>query len=261
MTRKKKLLSKKKDDTPEENAVQAAPPPTRPHTTPQNNTSNEGPPWLISFTDIMALMLTFFVLLFSMSNPKKDAWTDVITALDSEFNKYFSAKRAGGVFDDNDIDRLTAERTLNLNYLEALIARMTSEYEELKDVSVRAESNRIVISLPSSLLFTPGNANVSDAGRQVLFHLGSVLGNILNPIDVQGFTDPDPVSGGIYASNWHLSLARAASVAAELDEAGYEREITITGFADGRFDQIDPDLPQAERYERARRVDIIVRGS
>jgi len=227
---------------------------------------NTGPPkrkiqtWLISFTDVMALMLTFFVLLFAMSNPKQDAWTTVITALDSEFNKYFSSQRQGGAFQDEDIDRLTMERTLNLNYLEALLERMVTEYKELQDIKMTTHGQHITISIPGDLLFPPGSAEISERGRRKLYNIGSVLGNIMNPIEIEGHTDPEPVSGGKYSSNWELSLDRAVNVALVLSKAGYAREIKVRGMADGQFQNMKPALPQDNRYARARRVDIIISG-
>jgi len=83
------------------------------------------------------------------------------------------------------------------------------------------------------------------------------LRNIGNQIEINGHTDPVPATGGEYASNWELSVARAAAVANALRRSGYAEDIIALGFADSRFSQL-PDLPTDQRNALGRRVDIVV---
>ena len=90
-----------------------------------------------------------------------------------------------------------------------------------------------------------------------MFNLGGVLRNIGNQIGINGHTDPVLPTGGAYASNWELSMARAAAVANALRRSGYAEDIIAFGFADSRFSQL-PDLPTDQRHALGRRVDIVV---
>ena len=51
---------------------------------------DEAPLWLITFTDIMALMLTFFVLLYSMSIPEVKKWEELTSSINKGFSKFYS---------------------------------------------------------------------------------------------------------------------------------------------------------------------------
>jgi chemotaxis protein MotB len=84
-----------------------------------------------------------------------------------------------------------------------------------------------------------------------------VLGNIGNQIGVNGHSDPSPPKGNEYSSNWELSLARAISVANSFKRSGYTEDIIAYGYSDSRYSQL-PDLPEDERRELGRRVDIMV---
>ena len=88
--RKKRGGSKKKAATKKE-ALAATP-----RRVPQSE-DNTMRIWLISFTDIFALLVTFFVMLFSMSTPKIDAWTNIVTALDAEFHTRYGAVAGPGL--------------------------------------------------------------------------------------------------------------------------------------------------------------------
>lgn len=221
---------------------------------------NTVPLWLITFTDVMALTLTFFVLLFSMSNPNNDAWSDIVTALDSRFNVVFGASKQMGPVDKPDVNRPETHQALDLQYLSTLVEKLLENYPELGNTAVARYGDRIVISLPNDLLFQPGSAQISDGGRVALQTLGDMLKNIANRIEVYGHSDPRPVTGGFYNSNWDLSLARASNVAGLIYEAGYDKDIITKGIADGQFYLIPAELSVEERNSRARRVDIVIKS-
>jgi len=214
--------------------------------------------WLISFTDVMALMLTFFVMLFSISEPKKDTWSEIVTAIGSEFNEEYGGMKNAGIHANDDINRLKLNRGLDLGYLEALLDKILNENPLLKDVRIVKYPDRIMVSLPSDLLFLPGRAVVKPKGKKAVQALAQTLRYIKNKIKIEGHTDPDPIKFGEYPSNWGLSLARASSVSGLLRGAGYKKEIIIQGFADKDYETLPITIKKKTRYEMARRVDIVV---
>lgn len=218
------------------------------------------PLWLITFTDVMALMLTFFVLLYAMSSPKQDKWDSLTQSLGNQFDKQYSKPFAGGSQDTINIDRIPTTKALDLKYLKTLVAEHIKQ-EGLKDVAVNQQPKRLVISLPSSLVFGDGTAQITPESKVAIYALGGILSRIKNRIEVIGHTDPRPFTGGKdapFQSNWDLSLARSVSVAALLKEAGYGRDITVRGLSSGRFEELPETIIEEERLALARRVDIII---
>jgi flagellar motor protein MotB len=118
--------------------------------------------------------------------------------------------------------------------------------------------DRLVLVLPTELLFRPGSATPTPGARYVMLGLGTVLGHIGNRLTVHGHTDPMPLRDGTLRSNWELSIARAAMIANELRRAGYRREIDAIGFADTRYSDVAPDSDVRRRMAAARRVDVII---
>lgn len=216
--------------------------------------------WLISFSDVTALMLTFFVLLYAMAEPESKVWSKMVASLQSQFNVTLGAVRNPGFEAGQNVDRLKHDPALDLSYLSALLDRLLEKYDELGDARIRQRGDSLVVSLPSDLLFEPGQATVSPAGRKAVFVLGGTLGNISNRIEVYGHTDPRPVKSSNYETNWDLSLARATGVAALLKESGYRRDMIVQGWADRDFDNLDPALDVVTRQNQARRVDVVIRA-
>lgn len=216
--------------------------------------------WLITFTDIMALMLTFFVLLYSMSVPEEENWEDITSGLQSQFTRTFSSPQSPATQDMVNIEKIDFSKAQDLSYLTSVLANVINKDERLKNLVLIPQSDHLIISVPEDLLFESGQSDVSTQGRQVLFSLGNAMARIKNRIEIIGHSDPRPIqnTSGRFASNWELSLARAGAVASVLENAGYERFLTVRGLSSARYDNLSEDMDEKERLSLARRVDIIV---
>lgn len=215
--------------------------------------------WLISFTDVITLMLTFFVLLFSMSTPKQEDWSMATGALNAAFKSNFgNSGQAGLDLSEFNIDSIDASAGLNLDYLASLLGNLFKDKKRFEGVVVTALPESIVVSLPSEVIYAPGDATLTEEGEKAIYSIGSVLKRIDNKIEVDGHTDPTPIQTAEFPSNWELSLARAQSVATKLYTFGYQHGISVQGFADTRYDDLAQDFPEAFKNDIARRVDIII---
>jgi chemotaxis protein MotB len=214
--------------------------------------------WLISFTDVMALMLTFFVLLFSMSSPDKEDWERIKNNIQENFSVAQGKPLHRSDQDAVNINKINFSRALDLKYLKAIISNITEEQPDLGIVRVMEANKSLIIALPADLVFAVGDAEIRTEANKALFSLAGTLGRIKNRIEVVGHTDPRPISGGEFASNWELSLTRATNVAALLERVGYKKPITVRGQASGRYGDISNSISADERSALSRRVDIVV---
>ncbi|MBF0247446.1 MAG: flagellar motor protein MotB [Alphaproteobacteria bacterium] len=219
----------------------------------------EGPKaaWMVTFADLVSLMLTFFVLLFSMSSVKMDDWEAITDTLTQSLNPSKVTTVAAATAEFN-IGTIFRRQATDLDYLAGVLESGVAEDELLKNAKIMQQDDRLIIALPGDLLFPPGKAGMPDEARSALFTLGSLLRNVGNQIGVNGHTDPTPPGEGSgYASNWELSVARAAAVANTLRQSGYTDDIVAYGFADSHYNLL-PEMTQAERDRLGRRVDIVV---
>lgn len=221
--------------------------------------------WLVSFTDVMALMLTFFVLLFAMSHPKKEDWEDFSNNVKKQFSKYYGLALNAGIQDTINIQKVSFEEARDLRFLQQLIAEQLDKVDTLRGITIipqppnTEKPSRLIISMPDNLLFESGSAALKREGSDALFDLQVFLDRIPNRLEIIGHADPRPVPpGGEFPSNWELSLTRAASVAASLQNYGYSKDLTIRGQSSGRYTELPDDLTAAEKLSLSRRVDIVI---
>lgn len=218
--------------------------------------------WLVTFTDIMGLMLTFFVMIFAMSEPEKENWQDVSTALQSQIGKVYGMQFNQGTEETIDLSKINFKRALDVRYLEEIMRNVISSNEALKDIKIIKQPGHIILSMPQDLLFEPGKAEIKDSGRRMLYTLGGALNRVQNRIEVNGHADPRPIQGqdSAFKNNWELSLARALNVAAVLENVGYQQNIDITGYGSGRYQDLQDIKDETYRQDIARRVDIIIQN-
>lgn len=217
----------------------------------------KAPIWLVTFGDVVALLLTFFVMLFATTNIPSESWEAVVGTM-SDSLQFSSAGRAPNPQSEKAIPVIELEAALPAEYLAAVLRDHLGQDEVLKGAIVRRQDARVVISLFGDSLFGAGNATLNEEAREAIYRLGGVVGNIGNQLEVLGHADPTALEGEDFDANWMLSLKRADAVARELQASGYQRNIIVLGLGDSRYKRLNANLSEARRLELARRVDLVL---
>ncbi|HYG89299.1 MAG TPA: flagellar motor protein MotB [Azospirillum sp.] len=202
--------------------------------------------WLVSFTDLISLLLAFFVLMFSMTEPQAQRWAKMAQGLSARSTATRPSDEALAPKAAFNAAVLEPHSSINLDYLGALLNGQVAESAELAGVQVVREDDRVVIGLPGEVLFEKGAPMFSHRGRRVLYLLCAVVGRIGNRIEVVGHAEREDVPAG---AAWERSLARAVAVSQALREHGYRRDL-VARASMGPLLRTDTAGP---------RVDIVVR--
>ncbi len=167
------------------------------------------PAWMVTFSDMVTLLLTFFVLLLSMANMDKVKFEDAAGSLRDAFGVMKSA-------DKTMIDRPKVVEFAPIadDYTSRLYQRMLSQINQLKiDRRIQLVKDRgaVVLRIEESILFAPGEIEVSSEAYPVLRDVASLIQNLPLNLRIEGHTDDlPPAAQGL--SNWDISIARAVSV-------------------------------------------------
>lgn len=221
----------------------------------------EMPPWMITFTDCMTLMLTFFVLLVSMSKVDERRKLVVLGSIIGAFGWQTSYD----VLSTKNTRRTVEPGPMNdAPDLESLKPMVWEDVDHDLDF----QSNRFVqvLSLGVGVLFEPGTTTLSAGGRAMLDRILPVLRQVQHPLLIAGHTASlrDELGMEYHASDqdvvpdlsWRISLNRALAVYSYLVEQGMDpSRLRVEAY--GRFrphyDNADP-----EQRRRNRRVDIVL---
>jgi chemotaxis protein MotB len=122
---------------------------------------------------------------------------------------------------------------------------------------VHIVDGRMVLALPTDVLFDSGSAKLSKAGKETVQQVGSVLGGLSERrFQVEGHTDDVPIRNAPFASNWELAAARALVVVRTLTSSGVRSE-SLSAASYGEF---HPSASNASEQGRAenRRIEIVL---
>ncbi len=221
----------------------------------------EMPPWMITFSDVMTLMLTFFVLLVSMSTI--DSRRKLI-ALGSIIGTFGFQDASYEVFSKTDTRRTVEPGPIDSGDLEPLKALKWENVDD--DINFRSNRFVQVLSINSELLFSPDGSTISLEGQQTLDSFMPILAQVQYPLLLAGHTselrdelgiDYEPGDAQqVPDLSWKISLNRSLAVYQFLIDRGMKPEmLRIEAF--GKFKPFYPG-DTAENRSKNRRVDIVL---
>ncbi len=122
---------------------------------------------------------------------------------------------------------------------------------------VQIMDGRMVLTMPSDVLFDSGSAKLSKVGKETVKSVAQVLATMSDKrFQVEGHTDNVPINNAQYASNWDLAAARALVVVKNMVDAGMPSQ-TLSAASYGEF---HPAMSNDTAIDRAvnRRIEIVV---
>lgn len=205
--------------------------------------------WLMTFGDMMALLLTFFVLLVGISSPDPGQFDKAIKSIQEALGAAMVSKERF----------LMSEKKAEASFenLGSQVKELVQEGNLQDVVDVKVTERGIVLNMTGGVLFRPGQIEVEEAFKPFLLELALMVRKLPYKLLVEGHTDDvKPTGKGVMASNWLLSAARAASVVRVLvDEGGVAPErFSATGYAEYR----PLFAPTPENRVKNRRVEIVI---
>ncbi|WP_291013057.1 OmpA family protein [Hydrogenophaga sp.] len=194
-------------------------------------TEEEG--WLLTYLDVITLMLVMMVVMLSLAGPPDNAPTPAPTAQAASTAAATAAPSAAS--DEPAVIPLPV-LTPETSSRQESPAQGLPQQGLSQEVDVTEDANAVRFRLSSEFLFGPGGAELTQAGYPVLDELIPVLN--ADPtlrLVIEGHTDNTPIQSARFPSNWELSTSRAAAVARYLAEHGVApQRLQASGFADTR---------------------------
>jgi chemotaxis protein MotB len=230
---------------------------------------DESKRWLETFSDLMSLLLVFFILLFAFGQADLARFQLLSSSLRAAFNGMAIFSGGMGMGDGFDAAGLSEPGTNVINfgslpertYDYVKISTTLTEYAQEKGLSesiaVNVGKEGIYISLSSALLFPSGSTELGEEGRKTLDAVAKLLNEVPNRIRIEAHTDDTSTSSPIYPTNWELSSARAVSVVRYLQGAGEVDPIRLAAVGLAEYHPLYPnDTPEHRALNR--RADILI---
>ncbi len=224
--------------------------------------------YLLTYSDLMNLLLILFIILFAMSQIDIEKFNKFAASFREEFGESQSAALLGDGATGNSIleQEFNAPSSVlpskaesqQMDNAKATVTKLIQKENLQGQVSVSMQERGVLISIEAQVLFDPGSADLKPAARDTIIKIGKVLLQMPGKrIRVEGHTDSDPINTPRFPDNLELSTTRANSVHRILrDVVGVNRDlISSNGF--GETQPVVPNNSVANKAKN-RRVDIVI---
>lgn len=226
----------------------------------------KGDEWLGTYSDCITLLLTFFILLYSMSTVDEEKFEQLSKAFNQmlvgrvgdsvlQYNLYNGEVPVIGGEENGDIDGDSIVESSNSMYDEVKKFSVANNLEDV--VEITEDERGVILQLRDSILFESGQAVLKKDSRDVLNKLTKLIEKMPNSIVIEGHTDNVPIKTMQYKNNWELSTARALSVVSYFIE---EKKLNPSRFSASGHGEYRPIVGNTSEENKAknRRVNILI---
>ncbi len=175
--------------------------------------------WLITYADLITLLLCFFILLFSSANIDQNVWDQIKASYSSKVK--------------------SKKVSTPLSEIKYQLDSMLMKEVKSNNLEIENKDNAINMRFLSNSFYNSGEATLLPEGKEIVDKIFDVIDAVNKrkkadfQLDVEGHTDDNPIKNIQYPSNWELSVARASNVVRYLIDRGMSPErLKASGYAD-----------------------------
>ena len=233
--------------------------------TPSDDEEESGGDWIVTFSDLMSLLLTFFILLFSFSTVEQNKFKQLLESIkdalgvqqvpEAGTREGLEAIHLDSLKTEIAVDELGALVQKEMQEIESKVEEYVMKNKLQGLVNVKTGDRGAVITISDVVIFPEGEAEFNPEAYPILEKMVELLKQFPYKVRVEGHTDNIPIHNSKYPSNWELSTARAARIVRYFISRGIPPErLAAMGFAHYR-PIADNSTPEGRAKNR--RVEIV----
>ena len=224
----------------------------------EENQEPSAPFWMVTYSDMVTLLLTFFILLLSFAELDEIKFEEAAHSLKGALGVLAGQQSPRRNKTNND--SFSEVDMLRRRELYSSVAELQKVAEELgyeNDISINIHDNGILIRMGDRVLFDLGKANLKEKAFPILDVVGKTIRNKATEVLVGGHTDNYPIDTVEFPSNWELSTTRAIKVVKYLIENAGVSPTILAPIGYSEFKPIGPNDTKESR-QKNRRVEFLV---
>lgn len=222
------------------------------------------PSWLITYSDLITLLLTFFILLLSMADLDPVRFNEASNSLKGALGLKPLPAGADVVVPVFPITKMSVAEQNRKTAINQSFENLNVEIEQLEQFgngirSMRPDSNRLLVRIGSPLLFAPGSEELLPGAHPFLDIIARNIKDLPIDIRIEGHTDDTEASAEARTNPWELSNSRAVAV---LRYFVQQRLIPIERLSAVGYGEQKPLVPNSTNSNRLlnRRVDLLLQA-
>ncbi|MCL2219367.1 MAG: flagellar motor protein MotB [Chitinispirillia bacterium] len=218
------------------------------------------PAWMATFTDLMSLLMCFFILIMSMMTIDPAKFNTVAASFQNAFSGVLESFPQVLITKDVYIPKMGGDQQNKRMAIDA--AQKVKEVVKKEDmgeaIKVQVTESGIAIKLADPVAFESGSADVNPKLYGVLADIAKIINEApTSQVRVEGHTDNVPIRNARFPSNWELSSARALNIVRQMANTGGVDPGRMSAIGYGEYRPIVPNTTPENRKQN-RRIEIYV---
>lgn len=232
--------------------------------------------WIVTYADLMTLLLCFFVLLYAMSQSiDEEKYQTLANSLQNAFlgsvgEDILDGMNSGGGSSGNEGDLSENEEEEDSMTDGGVMDGLAEELHQVVEsfisiqgldsgVNVTIVPEGIMLDIQEQILFDLGKAEIKTQSLDTLSKIGSLFEKFDNDIRVIGHTDSIPINTSKFASNWELAAARSCAIVRYYGSQGFDPDRFVC-MSYGDTTPIDTNETEEGRMAN-RRVNFLIEAT
>ncbi len=218
----------------------------------EDNASSDSHRWLVTYADMITLLMVFFVVMYALSSRISNA---NFTKLTHSLSQSLNPKKQKGI--DIFAQAPTTKPTTQMQEAQMRVKQAIAKFDGRSQVKVDLEPRGLVISLFDTAFFKPNTDDITPQMARALYKIASGIATMSNAISIEGHTDNTPTAKGAFSSNWDLAARRAVKVVEFLVDKCHIKPQRLSATTYAQYRPLFPnDTPEHRAMNR--RVDIVL---
>lgn len=173
------------------------------------------PAWMVTYSDLVTLLLTFFVLLLSMSRMDPTRFTSASTSLKDAFGMHQDSARVEYTIPVMPSPPISRFSPIQIQTTQKVYEKIKSQIDSLRlnnNIGViKKDDDSIILRINDTVLFGPGQSTLAKEALPILRNVADIIRPLPMNVRIEGHTDDIPLPDSQFG-NWDLSVDRAISV-------------------------------------------------
>lgn len=219
------------------------------------------PAWMVTYSDLVTLLLTFFVLLLSMANMDPVRFTEASSSLKDAFGIHKQPAHVEFAIPVLPSPPITQYSPIMEQTTEKVYEKVQSQIDSLRlsnEVGVlKKDDQSVVLRINDSVLFDRGQSKIAPQAYSLLRTIADIIRPLPMDLRIEGHTDDIAVSGSQFG-NWDLSVSRSVAVLRFLTQSDLLPLDRMSSIGYGKDRPVVPNRDEETRAKN-RRVDFVLR--
>lgn len=216
----------------------------------------EPPAWMLTFADLVSLLICFFVLLYSMKSVDETIWKKISGSFAGALNYSQKFKQVN----PNNDSTTESERMIESDGMEYIQSILSTKFERdglLDYVTFKqdTETQELHIKVTGDIMFIADTAEITEKGEQIISYITETIQYLEHKVEIASYVAYD--NQGLAMQN---SMLRSLSVRDYIQSKGNRKAIKVSGFGDAYYNALKNVLPDQELRDKTVALDFIIKS-